>query len=95
MQMGICKIELNSKVSARVSGILMAAGLLLCVAPANATTNSQERQAARDVRQDTRPAARQEKHECRQANEKSNSQCRQDKRGSKQDARQTGRDIKY
>jgi hypothetical protein len=64
-------------------------------AAAAATKQGEQRQDARDVRQDTRQDARVEKIDCRQANNKSNAACRQDKRGSKQDGREQARDIKY
>ncbi|MEC5387803.1 hypothetical protein VVD49_18875 [Uliginosibacterium sp. H3] len=90
--MAIFRFELKPMV---VSGVLLAVGMALCAAPASATTQSKQRQAARDVRQETRPDAREEKRDCRAADDKSNAGCRQDKRGAKQDGRQTARDIKY
>lgn len=60
-----------------------------------ATENAQQRQAGRNVKQDTRQGARQTKVDCRAANQKSNAACRQDKRHTKATGRQTKRDIKH
>ena len=62
---------------------------------AHATEQAQQRQQARDVRQDTRSQSRDTKQDCRAADDKSNHECRQDKHRTKQDGRQQARDIKY
>ena len=71
--------------------------IIACVWPdvSTATEQSQQRQAARGVRQDTRQHSRHTKHDCRAANQQSNAHCRQDKRNTKQQGRQVARDIKY
>lgn len=68
---------------------------LVFATAANATRQSQQRQEARDTRQDTREQARSTKQNCVVNNNQSNHDCRQDKRQSKQDGRQEARDIKY
>ena len=60
-----------------------------------ATENAQQRQAGRNVKQDTRQGARQTKQACRTAQEKSNAACRQEKRHTKATGRQTKREIKH
>lgn len=75
--------------------LVFVAGLLSVTGPGFATEQSQQRQQARDTRQDARQQTRDTKAECRAGDEKNRAECRQDKRDTKQDARQKGRDIKY
>lgn len=75
--------------------LLIAALLSAITGPASATEQSEQRQAARGVRQDTRQQARETKEDCRANDQKSNAQCRQDKRNTKQGGREKARDIKY
>jgi hypothetical protein len=77
------------------ASLLVAASLLVMSNPSFATTQGQQRQQGRDVKQDTRQDSRGEKANCRAADQKSNGGCRQDKRESKQGGRQQARDIKY
>lgn len=77
------------------ASLLLAASLLVVPNLSFATTQGQQRQQGRDVKQDTRQDSRGEKANCRAADQKSNSGCRQDKRENKQGGRQQARDIKY
>lgn len=87
--MNIRKARLMALIPFALSAILMGAG------SAYGTEQAQERQQARDVRQDTRQQARDTKQDCRAADQKNNPECRQDKRKTKQDGREKARDIKY
>ena len=84
----------NSRIWDVAKVALVAAGFLMATGTGYATEQSQQRQAGRDVKQDTRKEAHKEKVDCRQANNKSNAACRQDKRDTKQDGREQARDIK-
>jgi len=75
--------------------VLTAAGLLALSGAALATTQSQQRQAGRDVNQNAKQEARSTKVDCRQANQQSNAACRHDKRNTKQEGHQDKRAIKY
>ncbi|TNV21329.1 hypothetical protein FH968_07780 [Buttiauxella sp. B2] len=78
---------------AAFAGMLLMFGFV--VSTAHATDQSQQRQDARGVRQDTRDSSRGQNQDCIKSNNKSNSDCRQDKHQTKQDGRQTARQIKY
>jgi Sec-independent protein translocase protein TatA len=78
-----------------IPALLLGASTLLAVGPAVATEQGQQRQDARDTRQDTRSDSREAKVDCRQADQQSNPECRQDKRDAKQDGRESARDTKY
>jgi hypothetical protein len=74
--------------------MLVAAGVMVASGPSLATEQAQQRQDARDVRQDTRPDARGAKVDCRTADQKNNPECRQDKRDTKQEGRESARDAR-
>jgi hypothetical protein len=74
---------------------LIVAGALLASGPGIATEQAQQRQEARDTKQDTRQDARETKVDCRAADQKNNPECRQDKRETKQEGRESARDTKY
>ena len=78
-----------------VATLAIAAGVQWVSVPTYATEQGQQRQEARDAKQDGRQGARDEKAECKAGDEKSRAECRQDKRGTKQESRDTARDIKY
>ena len=75
--------------------LVVAASLTLGALPGSATEQGQQRQDARDTKQDARKDSRTEKVDCRQENNKSNAACRNDKRDTKQEGRKDARDIKY
>jgi hypothetical protein len=75
--------------------LLIAAGALLISGPGMATEQAQQRQEARDTKQDTRTEARDAKVDCRAADQQSNPECRQDKREAKQEGRESARDVKH
>ncbi len=82
-------VRLIALIPLALSAALLGAGSV------NATEQSQQRQDARDVRQDTRQDAQDAKQDCRADDQKSNADCRQDKRDTKQAGRDQARDIKY
>jgi uncharacterized low-complexity protein len=73
---------------------LLATTTLFAALPTLATEQAEQRQEARDVRQDTRQEARDVKQECREGLF-GNADCRQEYRDSKQEGREEARDIKY
>jgi hypothetical protein len=78
-----------------VAILAIAAGVQWVSVPAYAATEQgEQRQDARDTRQNGRQGARVEKAECRAGDEKSRPECRQDKRDAKQESRGTAHDIK-
>ncbi|MEA3277434.1 MAG: hypothetical protein U9Q81_19555 [Pseudomonadota bacterium] len=85
----------KTEVSRAVRVLLVAAGLLLASGPGIATEQAQQRQEARDTKQDTRTEARDAKVDCRAADQQSNPECRQDKRDAKQEGRENARDVKH
>jgi hypothetical protein len=75
---------MQSRLSILVAtGVLALAGLL-AVPAADAQTNGMDR---RGERRDNRQGARDEKQECKAGDEKSRPECRQDKREGKQEGR--------
>jgi hypothetical protein len=86
----------NSKLEflKRAAGVLVGVGLLGFSSAVIATEQSKDRQAGRDVNQDTKQKARKEKVDCRAADQQSNAECRQDKRDTKQEGREDKRDTK-
>ncbi|AYN26093.1 MULTISPECIES: hypothetical protein [Buttiauxella] len=74
--------------------MLLAAVFMAGAIPAQATEQSEQRQDARGVRQDTRENSRQTKQDCRNG-VFGNADCRQEHRQNKREGRQTARDIKY
>ena len=74
--------------------MLLAAATLVAAVPAQATDQSEQRQDARGVRQDTRQNSREAKQDCRNG-VFGNADCRQEHRQNKREGRQTARDIKY
>ena len=90
---------MNMKVSmkAAVTGVVIAAGLLVVSAPSYSETASErsgERQNARDLKQEGRSKARDIKAECKAGDEKTRAECRQDKRETKQKTREAARNIR-
>ena len=85
----------NRRLFLSVPALLLGASALLAAGPAMATEQSQQRQDARDTKQDTRSDSREAKVDCRQADQQSNPECRQDKRGAKQEGRESACDTKY
>jgi len=75
--------------------LVIATGVQWVSVPAYATDQSNQRQDARDTKQEGRNTARDTKQACKSGDEKSRPECRQDKRNTKQDTRGTARDIKY
>ena len=78
----------------RVTGALLAAGLLALSGVALATDQAQQRRDGRDAKQDSKEKARQNKVDCKAADQKNNAECRQDKRDTKQSGRQESRDVR-
>ncbi|MBV8044957.1 hypothetical protein [Pluralibacter sp.] len=74
---------------------LVTAALLMPALSAHATYQGEQRQDARNVRQETRTQGREEKRDCVASNNKSNAQCRHDKRQNRQTGRQNARDVKW
>ena len=85
----------NRRLLLSIPALLLGASTLLVIGPAIATEQSQDRQDARDIKQDTRSESREAKVDCRQADQQSNPECRQDKRDAKQDGRESARDTQY
>lgn len=79
----------------KTMGMLLSALVLMPIMNAQATSRSDARQEARDIRQDTRTAGRQEKRDCFARDEKDNSDCRQDKRENRRDGRRDAYDAKW
>lgn len=78
-----------------VSNLAIATALLIAPLTSYATEQGEQRQEARDIKQDARQGAKEAKAECREGEENTRAECRQDKRDTKQDARKEGRDIKH
>ena len=88
--------HLEVKPGRLLTGLFVAASLTVGALPGYAATEQgQQRQDARDTKQDARKDSRTEKVDCRQENNKSNAACRNDKRDTKQEGRKEARDIKY
>jgi uncharacterized low-complexity protein len=77
-----------------LSAALLTACTLFAAVPAQATNQGEQRQDARDIRQDTRQESRDAKQDCREG-VVGNADCRQDHRDNKQEARDEARDVKY
>jgi hypothetical protein len=69
--------------------------LLIPALAVQATSRSDDRQSARNIRQDARTQGRQTKQDCFIANNKSNSECRQDKRENRRDGRRRAYNVKW
>ena len=89
---------MNKKIGFKdvVSSLIIATGLLAMSAPSYSESmigRSDERQGARDTKQEGREQARDTKAACKEG-DKSRSDCRQEKRDVKQKSRETARDIR-
>ncbi len=77
-----------------VATLTIATGMQLVTVPVYATEQGQQRQEARDTKQDGRKDAGDDKAACKAGDDNNRAECRQDKRDTKQDSRDTARDIK-